>query len=118
MQRERFERLVEEAVRSLPRSFLKHMENISVMVDDWHPESPNILGIYHGVPYQHRGPYYGNVAPDVITIYQRPIERICSTEQDIRNKVREVVVHEVGHYFGFSEPQLREIEKLNPDEDD
>ncbi len=118
MQRERFEQLVEEAVRSLPPGFLKHMENISVLVDDWHPESRNILGIYHGVPYQHRGPYYGNVAPDIITIYQRPIERICSTEQKIRQKVREVVIHEVGHYFGFSEPQLREIEAIGWDEDE
>ncbi len=118
MQRERFEQLVEEALRSLPRSFRKHLKNISVLVDDWHPESRNILGIYHGVPYQHRGPYYGNVAPDVITIYQGPIERICPTEEEIRRKVREVVVHEVGHYFGFSEPQLREIEALGLDEDE
>ena len=116
MQRERFELLVEEAVRSLPRRFRKHMENISVLIDDWHPESRNILGIYHGVPYQHRGPFYGNVAPDVITIYQRPIERICRTEEEIRRKVREVVVHEVGHYFGFSERQLRDIESLGSDD--
>jgi predicted Zn-dependent protease with MMP-like domain len=117
VQRERFEHLVEEAVRSLPGGFLKYLENISVMVDDWHPESPNILGIYHGVPYQHRGPYYGNVAPDVITIYQRPIERICSSEEQIRDKVRDVVIHEVAHYFGFSETQLQEIERQDPDEE-
>jgi predicted Zn-dependent protease with MMP-like domain len=112
VQRERFEQLVEEALSSLPRFFRKHLENISVMVDDQHPDSRYILGIYHGVPYQHRGPYYGNVAPDVITIYQRPIEHICSTEEEIRRKVREVVVHEVGHYFGLTEPQLREIEAI------
>ncbi len=104
--------LVEEALRSLPPFFREHLENISVMVDDWHPESPNILGIYHGVPYKHRGPYYGNVAPDVITIYQKPIERICFNDREIRRKVREVVVHEVGHYFGLSETQLREIEAI------
>ena len=112
MHRERFEQLVEEALLALPPFFPHHLKNISVMVDDWHPESPHILGIYHGVPYQHRGPYYGNVAPDVITIYQKPIERICITDVEIRRKVREVVVHEVGHYFGFSETQLREIEAI------
>ncbi len=110
MQREQFENLVEEAVRSLPRRFKKQFDNITIMVDDIHPDSPYILGIYHGVPLQHRGPYYGNVPPDVITIYQRPIERICRTEEQVRSQVRKVVIHEVGHYFGFSETQLREIE--------
>lgn len=113
MRRERFEQLVEEAVASLPRRFKNHFDNITIMVDDTHPDSPYILGIYHGVPLQHRGPYYGNVPPDVITIYQRPIESICRTEEDIRVKVREVVIHEVGHYFGFSEKQLRDIEREN-----
>jgi predicted Zn-dependent protease with MMP-like domain len=47
----------------------------------------------------------------VIVIFQRPIERICKTEEEIRQKVREVVLHEVGHYFGLSEKELREIER-------
>ncbi len=111
MRRERFEQLVEEAVLSLPRRFKKQFDNITIMVDDRHPDSPYILGIYHGVPLQHRGPYYGNVPPDVITIYQKPIESICRTEEEIRLKVKEVVHHEVGHYFGFSEIQLRDIER-------
>lgn len=116
MQRERFELLVEEALRSLPRRFRKNLENMSVLVDNWHPESRYILGIYHGVPFQHRGPYYGNVAPDVITIYQKPIEHICSSDAEVKQKIREVVIHEIGHYFGFSETQLREIEANEEDE--
>jgi len=110
MQRERFEQLVEEALSSLPRRFRRLFDNLSIMVQDWHPDSPNILGLYHGVPFQHRGPYYGNVAPDVITLYQGAIQRICSSEPQIKQKIREVLIHEVGHYFGFSEDQLREIE--------
>jgi predicted Zn-dependent protease with MMP-like domain len=114
MRREQFEELVEDALKSLPRDFKKLFDNLTIMVDAWHPDSPNILGLYHGVPFQHRGPYYGNVAPDVITIYQGAIERICSSKQEVRDKIQEVLVHEVGHYFGFDETQLREIEALKP----
>ena len=71
-----------------------------------------ILGHYHGVPFKHRGPFYGNIPPDVIVIYQKPIESICSTEEEIKKKVREVVFHEIGHYFGLSEKELREIERI------
>ena len=81
------------------------------MVEDYNPQSRNILGIYHGVPYQYKGPYYGNVAPDVIVLYQRAIEDICSTEEEIKDHIRKVIKHEIGHYFGFSEAQLRELEK-------
>jgi len=116
VQRARFDRLVEDVRRSLPRRFKKLIENVAFQVDDWHPDSPHILGIYHGVPYQHRGPYYGNVPPDVIVIYQKAIERISADENEVRKKIREVVLHEVAHYFGFSEAHLREIESDNQDE--
>lgn len=121
MKRERFERLVEEALEEIPEKFTKLFENITVMVQDRAPRDVHrqtgtshhslILGTYHGVPYKHRGPYYGNTPPDVITIYQESIERICSTDDDIKIKVREVVLHEVGHYFGLKEKDLRDIEE-------
>ena len=121
MKRKRFELLVEEALEQIPEEFIKLFENITVMVKDRPPgetykktgtsRSHLILGTYHGVPYKHRGPFYGNTPPDVITIYQEPIEEICTTEEDIKNKVREVVLHEVGHYFGLSEKELFDIER-------
>jgi predicted Zn-dependent protease with MMP-like domain len=121
MERERFEHLVEEAVDSLPKRFKKLIQNVAVIVEDYPtrdtrrsvgaPSRSNILGLYHGVPYRHRGPYYGNTAPDVIVIYQKPIESLGSTEDDVRKQVRDVVIHEVGHYFGFSDAELREIER-------
>lgn len=123
MKKENFEKLVEEALAGLPRKFKKLIENLVVMVEEEAPleayrqtGSPpfsRILGTYHGVPFKHRGPYYGNIPPDVITIYQKPIEEICSTGEEIRDEVRKVVIHEVGHYFGFSDDELREIEEEN-----
>ncbi len=123
MKKEHFEKLVEEALVGLPDEFKKLIENLAVIVEEEAPleayrktGSPpfsRILGTYHGVPFKHRGPYYGNIPPDIITIYQKPIEEICSTEQEIRDEVRKVVIHEVGHYFGFSDDELRKIEEEN-----
>ena len=115
-----FESYVEEAVASLPKKFKKLLDNIAVIVEDTPPPdvyqetgSPRrslILGTYQGVPYQHRGAWYGNTPPDVIVIYRKSIEQICRTRAEIKQKVREVVIHEIGHYFGFTDAQMREIE--------
>ncbi|MFC2160741.1 metallopeptidase family protein [Acidobacteriota bacterium] len=120
MKRETFELLVEEALEQLPEKFIKLLDNIVVQVEDRAPQDVHkrtgisrhnlILGLYHGVPLRHRGPYYGNTPPDVITLYQKSIEDICRSENDIKNKIREVVLHEVGHYFGLKEKELRDIE--------
>ena len=120
MEKEKFENLVEDALADLPEQFKERLQNITVIVE----EKPSreiyertggsafsqILGLYHGVPFKHRGPFYGNIPPDVIVIYQEPIEKICSTEEEVKKKVREVVFHEIAHYFGFDEKELKKIE--------
>ncbi len=120
MKKEKFEKLVEEAMAMLPKKFKKFIDNLAVIIEEKPPaevyrqtrSSPysRILGLYHGVPFKHRGPYYGNLPPDVIVIYQEPIEEICNSEEEVKHKVKEVVFHEVGHYFGLSDEELREIE--------
>jgi predicted Zn-dependent protease with MMP-like domain len=117
METEKFEKLVEEALAGLPRKFRRHLRNLAVMIEEQPRSRPSrassgmLLGLYHGVPLKDRGSYYGNVPPDVIVIYQRPIEQVCSSDEEIKERVREVVLHEIGHYFGLSEKELREIEE-------
>lgn len=109
------------ALERLPRFIKNRMENIDVVVEtraspdllvEMGLESPfDLLGLYQGIPIDQRGFYYGNVLPDKITLYQLPIESICKTKEEIEEKVREVVVHEVGHYFGLDEERLEELEE-------
>jgi predicted Zn-dependent protease with MMP-like domain len=127
MTRNAFEKAATDALRGLPRRVRRNLENIDVVVEDQASEdvleemdiaSPfDLLGLYQGVPVQHRGFYYGNVLPDKITLYQIPIESICRTEEEIKEKVREVVIHEIGHYFGLDDNRLRELEGEGEDEE-
>jgi predicted Zn-dependent protease with MMP-like domain len=120
LSRKEFESSVVSALKGLPPSFKKKMENIDVVVEDEAPcdllsemglRSPyDLLGLYQGIPLDQRGFFYGNVLPDKITLYQRPIESICRTEEEVKERIRETMIHEVGHYFGLSEERLRELE--------
>ena len=121
MTRERFARLVEEALREIPRRFRDEMRNVAVVVEDEPPahilaemeiEPPDSLfGLYQGTPLPDRGWSYGNALPDRISIYQGPIEDSCEDDEEIRECVAETVIHEFGHYFGMSEDEIEEIEE-------
>jgi predicted Zn-dependent protease with MMP-like domain len=119
--RQEFEALVVLALKRLPKFFKKKMKNVGVVVEDQASRdllsamglrSPfQLLGLYQGVPLDRRGFYYGNVLPDKITLFQVPIESICQTKEEIEEKVKEVVIHEVGHYFGLDDDRLRKLER-------
>ena len=121
MEKEKFQRLVAEAVQSLPEEFHSRLENIDVVVED-RPANyqlaranlgrgQTLLGLYEGVPLTRRTTYYGMVPPDKITVFQRPIEEICRTEDEITREVQRVVRHEIAHHFGIGDARLSQIEK-------
>ena len=115
-----FEDLVKEAVNSLPEKFKKKMENIIVVTEELASaellaemkiSSPyHLLGLYRGIPYTKRGIWYRNVMPDKIIVFKKPIELRCKNKEEIQESVRKVVIHEIGHYFGLNEAELRKIE--------
>jgi predicted Zn-dependent protease with MMP-like domain len=119
--RREFEELVVLTLKRLPKFFKKKMKNVDVVVEDRASrelllemglQSPSeLLGLYQGVPLDRRGFYYGNVLPDKITLFQIPIEMMCKTREEIQERVKEVVIHEVGHYFGLDDERLRELEE-------
>lgn len=121
MTRREFEQLVAEAVTLIPARFRREMKNLSLVVEDepdpqllaeMEIEPPDSLyGLYQGTPLTERTWGFGNSLPDLITIYQRPIEEDCEDEDEIRAVIGETLIHEVGHYFGLSEAEIEDIEE-------
>lgn len=111
MDREKFTKLVREALDGLPPIFRKKLKNIQVVVEEEPIAQRSLLGLYQGVPFKHRGIWYGNVMPDKITLFKRNIERISNTEEEIEDWINKVLIHEIGHYFGFSEEDLHRLDQ-------
>lgn len=121
MDRKNFEKLVAEALEDLPAKFAKKLENVAVVVEDeptkeqlvqFHiPDGASLFGLYEGVQRTKRGAGYTNVPPDKITIFQKPIEYFCHSEEEIKARVRSTVLHEIGHHFGMSEEDLKKSSK-------
>lgn len=103
-----FGELVEAALDSIPAELRLRMRNVAIAVED-HGASPNLLGLYHGVPLTSRTTAYGGVLPDRITIYRLPILRRCRTLDDVVHQVRVTVIHEVAHHFGIDDARLHEL---------
>jgi len=107
--REHFERLVADALDSLPVDLGRAMENVAVLVED-HSPGHRLFGLYEGIPLTKRGPEsYAGVMPDRITVYQEEICSVCSSEADVIAQVRKTVVHEVAHHFGIGDQRLEEL---------
>jgi predicted Zn-dependent protease with MMP-like domain len=110
---------VAEALDSLPAEFQEKLENVDVVIEAW-PSNEDLqgaglsreetlFGLYQGVPLTERTTRYGLVLPDKITIYEGPLEAYSRTAEEVRRKVRQVVMHELGHHFGISDERLREL---------
>jgi predicted Zn-dependent protease with MMP-like domain len=118
MDRQHFEELVLEAVEALPQRFLDRLANIDIEVREWPspeelrsarvPAGATLLGLYVGIPRTRRGAHYNLALPDRILIYQRPIERLCRSDDEVRERVGRVIKHEIAHHFGLTDADLRD----------
>ena len=91
MDHERFETLVEQALERLPKAFRQRLTNVAIIVEDLPPEAPEpgslLLGLFHGVPRTEKSTFFSS-PPDRIYLYQKNIEAICRTDEQIRRQVR------------------------------
>lgn len=116
---EEFEDLVLAAIEELPDVFLDKLENVAIMVEDWPDRDAldsvgvrsraDLLGLYHGIPHTARTHSYSLVMPDKISIYRRPIEMRCRSDEEVQAMVKRVVRHEIAHHFGIDDDRLMEI---------
>jgi predicted Zn-dependent protease with MMP-like domain/lipoprotein NlpI len=114
MGRDRFAELVEKAVAALPEEFTRYMADVAILIEDFPTRDrlshsaidPQVLGLFEGRTQAEES---GNQLPCRITLFQRNLEKMCETEAELIEQISVTVMHEVGHFFGMSEEQLREL---------
>ncbi len=119
MERSRFLRLVQRALEGLPPEYKSRLENVDIVVkrrmtpaerrDAGLEDDEDVYGFYHGIPLTERGSDYGMVLPDVITIYQEPLERDFPDPREMMREVQITVMHEIAHFFGIEDERLEEM---------
>jgi predicted Zn-dependent protease with MMP-like domain len=119
MELDKFEKLVDQGIKAIPKEFLKKLDNVEIVIEEEPaPEQLRklrirkgsfLFGLYEGVPQTKRW-HYGQVLPDKITIFKKPIERYAYSAEDIKGIVKNTVWHEIAHHFGMDEKRVREAE--------
>jgi predicted Zn-dependent protease with MMP-like domain len=117
--KEQFDGLVEEALQRVPGRYRRHFTNVRIVVEDFPSEEDaglagvprnELLGLFAGASYSQKGGFFDIPAPlpDSIILYQKNIEAICNSKDQLIEEIRLTLVHEVGHYFGMSEEDLEQ----------
>lgn len=120
MERAEFERLVAEALDGIPEEFARHLDNVAVVIEDEpaagllrelgiDPRRGTLFGLYQGVPLDARSHDFAGRLPDRITIFAGPLLRHCRTPGELAQQVRTTVVHEIAHFFGLDDRQIRKL---------
>ena len=94
-----FEDHVRNALDALPPEIRRGLENVAVVVEDEHPEDPDLLGLFESEPY----------LPAKVTIYRLPLEESFLDPDELEHEIRITVLHELAHYFGIDENRLDEL---------
>jgi predicted Zn-dependent protease with MMP-like domain len=121
MHPDEFDRLVTAAYDRIPGRFRKRMKNIALVVEPEPsaaqlargqvPRGGTLLGLYEGRPLTRRSVFEPFAMPDRITIFQGPHERLARSPEHLLQLIDETVWHEVAHYFGMNESQVRAAER-------
>jgi predicted Zn-dependent protease with MMP-like domain len=114
---EEFQEIMEESMELIPQLFKKKLDNIVFIIEDLPSESDlsrlglkdkrHLLGLYSGTPYTHRDTWYMGAVPDRIILFKRNIESLCNSKEELSRKIQEVVIHEIAHYFGMNDREIR-----------
>jgi predicted Zn-dependent protease with MMP-like domain len=121
MNAEEFRFVAEQALNDLPENFRLAMENVVIVTEDlpatetlqeMSAQSPfELLGLYEGRPVTEREATSSGTLPDMIHLYRKPILAMCKeTGENIDHCIRHVLIHEIGHYFGYSDAEMDAIE--------
>ena len=116
-----FEAAIADGLDMIPEELATQMDNVVVLVaDEPNPEQlspqdydanglPTLLGLYDGVPLTERDDSWSMVLPDRIHIFKGPLQRWCTTREELVEEIAITVIHEIAHHFGIDDARLHEL---------
>jgi predicted Zn-dependent protease with MMP-like domain len=108
---ERFEELVfeeaEHVLAQLPSDLRAEAESVVLLIEHQAADGRRLLGLYEGVPLVDRHVDSTLLQPDRITLFHGGLQSLAHTETELRRQIRKTLIHELGHFFGFDEAELR-----------
>lgn len=119
--RRAFERLVAEAVESIPERFRERLRNVAVVIEDAptaeqceagdiDPEE-GMYACYEGVPITERDTDGEPILPDRIVIFQRTLEEDYGDDAaELQRQIALTIRHEIAHHFGLEDDRIEELE--------
>jgi predicted Zn-dependent protease with MMP-like domain len=116
MELNEFEEAIEKALNKVPKKFreILEREGIQVLAREDVPAALQhryrgglLFGIFTGVPFNHRSVFNIQFEPTRIELYKSSFEKAFSNPSEMEEQIVKTVIHEIGHYFGFSEKELR-----------
>ncbi len=113
--------MARKALAEIPDKLRSYTTNVLIRIEDFpeeeieeamNLESPfDLLGLYQGVSLPNKSVLDPAPATDVVFLYRRPIlDYWCETEESLEGIVRHVLIHEIGHHFGFSDDDMDALE--------
>ncbi len=109
MSAQRFDELVSDALDLIPPELAAAIDNVVVLVENRHPEEPELLGLYEGIALTERDTTYAGALPDTITIYRDALLDTCDSDGDVVEEVAITVIHEIAHHFGIEDDRLHQL---------
>ena len=113
-----FMALVADALAGVPQAVHDAMDNLEVVTQEWptpdqfdYTEGEDryaLLGLYEGIPLSDRV-NYTMVLPDRVTLFQRPLEAICTSQGELEHEVQVTVVHELAHHLGWGDEDIHRM---------
>ena len=115
------ETIAAAAFAEVPEELRQYAAHLVIRVEDFPDEDTeqemeletpfDLLGLYRGVAIPGKSVSEAQTAVDMIFLYRRPIlDYWCETGEDLTSLVRHVLIHEIGHHFGFDDDDMERIE--------
>ena len=106
---------------SIPEELRRFARDVVVRVEEFPDEDTldelglenpfDLLGLYRGVALSRKSVFHTPHNVDMVFLYRRPIlDYWCESGEDLTDVVRHVLIHEIGHHFGFSDDDMERIE--------